>query len=823
MPTYAVRTWLVIALATAVGWSSSAAAAVKPVSASATAERNTGQPVEVYMTTWDGAKRLSQEAGVSFRPDRNPHPYTIHVDESRTYQTMDGYGASLTDSSAYVIYHHLDEKKRTELMRQLFDPVQGLGLSYLRLPMGASDFALNDYTYDDMPEGQVDPDLEHFSIEHDRAYILPVLKQALKINPQLKVMGTPWSAPAWMKSTGRLQKGKLLTEYYGAYAQYFVKFIRAYAAEGVPIHAVTLQNEPQYEPSGYPGMTMEPEDQAEFVKNHLGPAFREAGIKTEIIVWDHNWDHPEYPIEVLNDEEAKPYIAGSAFHSYGGAVENQAQVHDEHPDKGIYFTESSGVTEYPVFGDNVNWDLSNLLIRSTRYWAKTVLKWNLALDENNGPLNGGCSTCRGVVTVTSDGSVTLNEEYYAFGHASKFVQPGAVRIASNTFGPGSLETAAFRNPDGSKALIVLNGAGEEREFQVRWGNASYTYKLPAKAAATFKWNGRTGAGTDGINPYSRVEAEEAAELRGVRAGIARDTAGGGLVGSDSGAGGYIAFKDVEVVSGTASADIRYASAQDVRIELRLGSPNGAYVGELDTGATGGDQMWATKRIPVEIPPGTHKLFLVFKSPVNLNWFQFGFTSAKELHNYAARNGSFEDGAPGPWQGWSPEGQASAQKVESGDAHSGEYKLIHWSAGPYMQGTSRTIEVPNGTYQASVWVKKGDGIETRLTIRNYGGPEMSAEAGNGGISYWKQLTTGPFLVTSGRVELELHSEAAKSEWAAFDDVELKPVPTAAPAAPTAHGAPPAPRQVTASVVGEGQSIRLSWEGAKGAAHTKSTVP
>jgi O-glycosyl hydrolase len=782
------------------------------------------EAVNVYMTTWDKSKLLSKESDMSFSQNSVLSDQTIQVDETRTYQTMDGFGASLTDSSAYVIYKYLNEDDRKSLMETLFSPEKGAGFSYLRLPMGASDFAVSSYTYDDMPQGQTDPGLKKFSINHDKEYIIPVLKQALKINPELRIMATPWSAPGWMKTTGKLEQGKLLPQYYATYAQYFVKFIQEYSKKGIPIHAVTVQNEPQFEPADYPGMRMDAGEQAEFIKNYLGPAFKKAGITTQIIGYDHNWDNPGYPLEVLSDPEANAYIAGSAFHSYAGSVDNQAQVHDQYPDKGIYFTESSGVFSYPVFGDNVNWDLSNLIIGSTRYWAKTVLKWNLALDENSGPTIGGCQDCRGVVTVNSqDGSVTLNEEYYAFGQVSKFVRPGAVRIYSSAFASGGIENVAFKNTDGSKVLIALNSASIEQEFQVKWGGKSFRYTLPAKAVATFKWSGNQ-SGEAGVNPYSRVEAEDYTVMSGIRQEVANDTGGGQLAGSTAN-GGYIAYANTEFVKGTASVKVRYSAVKDAVLEFRLNSPDGPYIGGGDLASTGGAQSWITKSIAISVPEGKYDLYVIYKGQLNLNWLQFSYDSVKSSLNYMTRNGDFEEGNLNSWTSWSPEGQNSAQSIDTDGPRSGNYKLTHWYWQGYEQRTYRTVEVPNGTYKASVWVRKGDHIDTWLEVSNYGGNDLSAASGSSYIGDWKQLVIPEIRVTDGKVDIGVRSASSASEWAVFDDFALTPVVSKAPVVAVGKDAPDTPQGVTADVYGDGFDIGLSWlpvAGAEGYAIYRSSV-
>jgi glucosylceramidase len=443
--------------------------------------------VEVFVTTGDRAKLLSREADVRFTQLPSTVS-TIDVDEAVRFQEIVGFGASLTDASAWLIQHKLTPERREALLQELFGREPGLGFSFVRLDMGASDFSLRHYSYDDMPAGQTDPTLAHFSIDPDRAETLPILKRALAINPRLKVMASPWSAPAWMKSTGSMIKGTLRPEAYGPFAEYFRKFIDAYATEGVPIYAITIQNEPHFEPENYPGMRLEPAARARFVSEHLGPLFARTGIATRILDWDHNWDEPKSPLQVLADSSARRYVSGVAWHCYGGDVSAQSAVRDAHPDKDVFFTECSGGAWAPRFEENLVWMMHNLIIGGTRNWARGVLMWNLALDEQYGPHTGGCGNCRGVVTINSaNGSVVRNEEYYAFGHTSRFVRPGARRIASSS-GVDGIESVAFRNADdGSKSLIVVNSNAREKTFAVRASGRTFSYTLPAGAVATFRW------------------------------------------------------------------------------------------------------------------------------------------------------------------------------------------------------------------------------------------------------------------------------------------------------------------------------------------------
>ena len=446
-----------------------------------------GATAQVWITTADQTHLLSQQPDVQIR-STGASPVTIDVDEATSYQEMVGFGAAMTDASAYLIQQKLGAQ-HDAILHELFGRNPGIGLSFLRVPMGASDFSTHDYSYDDMPAGQTDSTLTNFSIDPDRADKLPALKAALAINPQLKLVGSPWSSPGWMKTTGSLIKGTLRPEYYDSFAQYFLKFVKAYSAEGVPIFAVTMQNEPAFEPDNYPGMRLDPSARAEVIGKHVGPLFEQSGINTLILDWDHNWDLPSSPLAVLADDAARKYVSGVAWHCYAGDVGAQDQVHAAYPTIDAYFTECSGGGWATVFADNLKYFVGTLIIGSTRGWAKGVALWNLALDETDGPHLGGCGNCRGVITINSaTGFVTRNVEYYALAHASQFVRPGAHRIASSS-DVGGLQTVAFKNADdGTKVLIVLNTAPGEVSFAVRSGGKIILYALPAGAVATFRWS-----------------------------------------------------------------------------------------------------------------------------------------------------------------------------------------------------------------------------------------------------------------------------------------------------------------------------------------------
>jgi glucosylceramidase len=418
---------------------------------------------------------------------------TINVSDSTKYQQIDGFGASITDSSAGLLSQKLTAAQRSALFKQLFDTKEGIGLAILRQPMGSSDFSRQDYSYDDMPPGESDPELKHFTIDRDRQYILPVLREALAVNPKLKIIASPWSPPGWMKTSGSMIGGTLLPSSFAPLARYFVRFVQAYEAAGVPIFAVTPQNEPRNIPADYPGMGMTAEEQATFVREYLGPAFRDSHLKTKIMLFDHNWDMVDFPSTILSDPRAAEFSIGTATHCYGGSPEAQTQLHDHFPAKGIWLTECSG-GEWQK--GNLLVEQARLIIETTRNWAQSVVLWNLALDQNHEPHLGGCKNCRGVVTIddsTSPATVIPTVDFTALSHASKFVVSGALRIDSISSQQTSLEHVAFRNSDGSIVLLVLNPAATPASFNIAWQGQCATYTLQPNTVVTFRWAAKSQA------------------------------------------------------------------------------------------------------------------------------------------------------------------------------------------------------------------------------------------------------------------------------------------------------------------------------------------
>jgi glucosylceramidase len=438
-----------------------------------------GTNVEYWVTKSDESVLLEKQTTLSFGAADNAYGF-IDVDSTQAFQTVDGFGFTLTGGSASII-NGMNATEKANLLTELFsNNPNAIGISYLRISIGASDLNPVVYSYDDMPAGQTDINLINFNLAPDQADLIPILKAILQINPAIKILGSPWSAPVWMKDNAGSVGGSLLPKHYDVYARYFVKYIQQMQANGVTIDAITPQNEPLH-PGNNPSMLMTAIQQANFIKNNLGPAFLAAGITTKIIVYDHNCDHPDYPLTILNDVAAKAFVYGSAFHLYAGDISALSLVHNTYPDKAVYFTEQ-WTSSSASFGGDLKWHLKNVIIGSMRNWSKVALEWNLANDPSYGPHTiGGCTECKGALTISTD--VNRNVGYYIVAHASKFVPSGSMRIAST--GGGTLQHVAFKTPAGKKVLILEND-GAAATINIRFNSKSITTTIPA-GVATYVW------------------------------------------------------------------------------------------------------------------------------------------------------------------------------------------------------------------------------------------------------------------------------------------------------------------------------------------------
>lgn len=439
--------------------------------------------VDFYLTKPDKSALLAKQEDAVFESTTNNLPF-IAIDSNTTYQQMDGFGFALTGGSALHLYN-MSSGSRQAILKELFGTQDSeIGISYLRVSIGSSDLDPNVFSYDDLPEGETDVDMEHFSLDQDKEYLIPVLKEILAINPEIKILGSPWSAPVWMKTNQNSVGGSLKPEYYEAYASYFVKYIQGMTDEGITIDAVTVQNEPLYGGNN-PSMVMQANEQANFIKNHLGPAFQASGIDTKIIVYDHNCDRTDYPATIYKDAAAAQYVDGAAFHLYGGSINSLEALHNEFPDKNLYFTEQ-WIGAPGDFESDLDWHVRELIIGATRNWCRVVLEWNLASNSALEPhTQGGCDRCLGGLTINND-NVIRNPGYYIVAHASRFVRPGAVRIKSNYL--DKLPNVAFQNTDGSIVLIVLNDSDNSVKFNIKNENKAVTTTLTKGVVGTYIWN-----------------------------------------------------------------------------------------------------------------------------------------------------------------------------------------------------------------------------------------------------------------------------------------------------------------------------------------------
>jgi glucosylceramidase len=433
-----------------------------------------------YLTTSSKSSLLELQTNgmLPYSPNSN---FTINVSENTQYQSIDGFGYSLTGASAQLI-NNMSNNAQNTLLQELFGQGENsIGVSYLRISIGASDLDINLFSYNDLPAGQTDLALNNFSIDPDLVNLIPILTKIKQINPNIKILATPWSAPSWMKTNGLSVGGELKTNLYATYANYFVKYIQAMRTNGINIDAISIQNEPENQFNN-PSMLMNAAQQTNFIKNNLGPTFATNNIQTKIIIFDHNLDNPNYPISILNDNAANQYIDGSAFHLYAGQIDNMSAVHNSHPNKNLYFTELW--TEAPSnFAADLKFHIREVIIGASRNWSKATFEWNLASNATNSQfLPGGCTNCLGAITIDGN-NVTKNTAYYVIAHAAKFIPSGSKRIQTNS--NSELPNVAFKTPQGKIVVIVLNNTDSQKSFNINGTNEPISTSLAAGSVGTF--------------------------------------------------------------------------------------------------------------------------------------------------------------------------------------------------------------------------------------------------------------------------------------------------------------------------------------------------
>ncbi len=449
------------------------------------------QTVDLWLTTADHKslfEHQSQPLQFSSTGTVDAKTPVIDIDDKVHLQKMVGFGFALTGGSAELLMR-MTPDARTALLKELFTTDgNAIGVSYLRVSIGSSDMNAKVFTYDDLPKGEQDRQLAHFDLGPDRADVVPVLKEILALNPKIAIMATPWSPPSWMKTNDNPKGGSLLPAMYDVYAQYFVRYIQAMAAEGIHIAAVTVQNEP-LNPKNTPSMVMTSKEEGTFIATALGPSFKKAHLKTAIILYDHNLDRPDYPMDILADPAANKFVAGSGFHLYAGETSAMTKVHDAYPKKSLYFTEQMVVEDPDKRPFRISSSVGRIVIGATRNWSRNVLLWNLAADPHNGPHtdDGGCPICQGAITLDGD-TVTRNLAFYTIAQVSKFVRPGSVHVKSTSGSADSLANVAFVTPDHHRVLLVANTSHEPSTFSVRWKGREFRAILGAGDVGTYVWH-----------------------------------------------------------------------------------------------------------------------------------------------------------------------------------------------------------------------------------------------------------------------------------------------------------------------------------------------
>ena len=445
------------------------------------------QTIQVIQTTADGSSLLARQQ-IAFTPNNSPAKIHIVIDPSQRFQTIDGFGASLTDSSA-AIFAGLSPMQRDEVMRELFAPDGPLGLTLLRQPIGASDFSAHgDYSYDDPPGNRPDPELTSFSTAPDDAYLFPLLREAEHLNPQLRVLTLPWSAPAWMKSNQSMHAGMLKSSNLNVYAHYLARTIEAYAAHGVPVFALSLQNEPLNENASYPTQRMPPEQEFQLAAA-LQPLLSQAGRTPLLLGYEHNWDNLAYPAKLLSMDAASatPFFAGISFHCYAGDASAQSRLQQADPQVGIWFTECSG-TNGTTFADSFLWNAHHLLMGALQHDARSLLLWNVVLNPQGGPHNGGCGNCRPLLTVESHaGAVRRTVDFYVLAQLAPFIHPGATRIGAAVNGTQDISAEAFLNLDSTKVAVVFNESPSAKQIALQNESGVASYQVPPRSVVTFTW------------------------------------------------------------------------------------------------------------------------------------------------------------------------------------------------------------------------------------------------------------------------------------------------------------------------------------------------
>lgn len=783
-----------------------------------------GPTVQVWLSSVNSAdtgmeKGLSQENSLTFSADNGSRiSNLIIVDESKQYQSMDGFGASITEASAHLYQDVLATDQKDDVMNALFDKETGIGVSMLRQPIGATDHCVAPYNF--APTSQSDS-LPNFDFSHELEEIFPTVQDALAIEPgRIKVMASCWSPPGWMKANGselgmyNNKRGSLLTNKYQAYANYLLKFVQNYESRGVDIYAITPNNEPDHASYDWPALPMYHDEAQTLVADYIYPTFRNAGLDTKIICWDHsytttNYANGQYAFDYYSDADAFAKTDGSAWHWYEGDEEIMSVVHKEYPTKDIWFTEGSGgewgFPEWRIAFLNQ----SSCVINIARNWSKSIIYWNLALDENGGPdyyydLNQHHdSTNRGLITINTDGTWEKNVDYYTLGHVSKFVDPGAYRIDSTSL-DNNIETVAFKNPDGSKVLVLANLVANDQTIKILWGNQSLNYNIPAESMVTMKWSGtqaensiapiwfnnlESQAGFSADSSSSVVSATSTANLGGTN-GIKLTTTVNGdpntnkqcaIITPQSGttidASGYqyLTFSVKDMVNpGSCTVRVTFVDQN--------GNTSSAWSHEKTV-----YQNWTRIWVPVGGAYGFDRQH-ISEIRIGFYWrgdyyiddlsFEYAYTDGIPSFNTGnlVVNASFEDDGcviTNP-KGWHFEGRnpESTYLEKNSNAASGRFHVVHYSASAHDAYTWQTIYgLENGTYTLRAMVQSGGGqTQNKIIATDFGGTtEMNVAIPVN--SSWVQVEITNIQVTNGQCTIAFYTEGNAGDWSCADNFEL----------------------------------------------------
>ena len=765
-------------------------------------------------------KGLEQQTPLQFRMDDGVNiSNLITVEENNTYQTMDGFGASITEASAHLYQTELSNQQQISMMTALFDKETGIGLSMLRQPIGATDHCVAPYTFASSEQAD---SLPGFDFSHELKEIFPTVEDALAVEPgRVKVMASCWSPPGWMKQNGselgmyNNVKGTLKTSKYQAYANYITKFIQNYESRGIDIYAITPNNEPDHASYDWPALPMSHTQAQTLVADYLRPTLTQNGIDAKILCWDHsytttNYREGSYPLEFYEDADARNAVDGSAWHWYEGDEEVMSVVHKEYPSKDIWFTEGSGGEwGFPKW-KTAFLNQSSCVINIARNWSKSIIFWNLALDENGGPdyyydvNQGHDSTNRGLVTIdTQTGNWEYNVDYYTLGHVSKFVDPGAVRIDSTSL-DGNIETVAFKNPDGGKVLVLANLQDAAQKVKIRWGGRSMTYTMLPESLVTMTWSGtQTGTDTEPVwfnnlennTNYSAgtgasvSPAASTANLGGSN-GIKLTTTANGDPGTAS---------QCATITPQESASVDGSPYQYLTFSVKdMVNPGSCTVKVTFVDMNGNEssawshektvyENWTRIWVPVGGASGfdrTHiaqiRLGFYWKGDYYIDDIAFcnGYSDGiPPLSNNLVSNASFEDDGSAVAQpkGWHFEGAnpESTYLEKNSNSASGRFHVVHYSPQAHDAYTWQTIyDLPNGTYTLRAMVQSGGGqTQNKILATDFGATEMSVDIPVS--TPWVQVEIDNIQVTNGKCTVGFYTEGNSGDWSCVDNIEFFP--------------------------------------------------